>query len=460
MSSSRPSAVVSSSRAARRSATVMSMRPLPDARPLKRRLECRRFRRDADHVKQRDPTGRSRRGGERLQLIFGRRDHDAVDHRDVIARRACRPDGRARRRTDRPAAAPAGTPTSRSSSLPAAILGQMQADRRHAAGDRAADVEQIRIALGARADHGVGERDRVRLAPRDLLAERPAACASGTARRSTSAPRPSVRRRASAAPPSRPTPATPPSPSSRTRPRRSRSGWSAPRRARRATPAARRTPASRRRGKWCCRCAPARCPSARRRRTRPPSARGSTSPAAAPGPWSPSSIARSRSDQIAARDLTIIRRMRTRTDLSLVAAHARPRRSLRPRGSGTPRGDDAVTHPEAGARLRRRRDARGLGGARERRAHRRGRAGRERRRRRREGDRPAGHDADAGARRRALAHPAARLQRSVVDRSGVARRARAARRARDQSSARHAAWPASRPSAISAPKARGTPTSS
>ena len=39
---------------------------------------------------------------------------------------------------------------------------------------------------------------------------------------------------------------------------------------------------------------------------------------------------------------------------------------------------------------------------------------------RREGDRPARNDADARSGRRPLAHPAARLQRNVVERSGVA----------------------------------------
>ena len=56
--------------------------------------------------------------------------------------------------------------------LAGALSGEMEADCRHAPRDRAADVEQIRIALGARADHRVGKRDCVRFAPRDLLAER------------------------------------------------------------------------------------------------------------------------------------------------------------------------------------------------------------------------------------------------------------------------------------------------
>ena len=88
----------------------------------------------------------------------------------IARRRACRPDGRGRRRTDRPPAAPRHVLEAQEQ-LSGAMLGEMQADRRHAAGNRAADVEQIRISLGARADHRVRERDRVGFAPRDLLAE-------------------------------------------------------------------------------------------------------------------------------------------------------------------------------------------------------------------------------------------------------------------------------------------------
>ena len=47
----------------------------------------------------------------------------------------------------------------------------MQSKSGDAGGDGGADVEQIRIALGARADYRVGEDDGVRFAPRDLLSE-------------------------------------------------------------------------------------------------------------------------------------------------------------------------------------------------------------------------------------------------------------------------------------------------
>jgi hypothetical protein len=103
-------------------------------------------------------------------VILGRRDDDAVDDRDEVAGELAdkvAEDGKElivplqRRRH-------AGQPQQH---LPGAMFGEVQPDGRHAAGDRATDVEQIGIALGARADHRVGERNRVRLAPGDLLAE-------------------------------------------------------------------------------------------------------------------------------------------------------------------------------------------------------------------------------------------------------------------------------------------------
>ena len=53
----------------------------------------------------------------------------------------------------------------------AAVRLDMQAEFGRAAGHRAADVDEIAIALGARADHGIGEHDRIRFAPGDLRAE-------------------------------------------------------------------------------------------------------------------------------------------------------------------------------------------------------------------------------------------------------------------------------------------------
>ena len=65
----------------------------------------------------------------------------------------------------------AGHRRARRSSWPPRFSARCRPIGGHAAGDRAADVEQVGIALGARADHRVREADRVRLAPGDLLAE-------------------------------------------------------------------------------------------------------------------------------------------------------------------------------------------------------------------------------------------------------------------------------------------------
>ncbi len=56
--------------------------------------------------------------------------------------------------------------------LSGAVFCQMQTDRRGAPCNGAADIEEIRIPLGPRAEDGVGKNDRVRLAPGDLLSER------------------------------------------------------------------------------------------------------------------------------------------------------------------------------------------------------------------------------------------------------------------------------------------------
>ena len=52
-----------------------------------------------------------------------------------------------------------------------AIFRQMQAVGGGAASHRAAEVDEIAIAIGARADHRIGEDDGVGFAPGDLLAE-------------------------------------------------------------------------------------------------------------------------------------------------------------------------------------------------------------------------------------------------------------------------------------------------
>ncbi len=109
-------------------------------------------------------------GAHGFELIFGRLDLQAIDHRDAILgdlAEQMAEDGieavvllHGQRQIDQAEEHLAG-----------AVLGQVQAHGRDAAGDRATDVEQVRVAFGAGADHGVGEDDGVGLAPGHLLAK-------------------------------------------------------------------------------------------------------------------------------------------------------------------------------------------------------------------------------------------------------------------------------------------------
>ena len=85
---------------------------------------------------------------------------------DVAARRC----GRARGHDVVARGAASGHAAIRNTTVPAGPR-RVQPERRHAAGDRGADVDEVAVALGARAEHAVGEDDGVRLRPGDLLAE-------------------------------------------------------------------------------------------------------------------------------------------------------------------------------------------------------------------------------------------------------------------------------------------------
>ena len=111
-------------------------------------------------MKQRHAAGRGGRGRERLQLIFGRRDDDAVDDGDGIAGEFAHQMAEhgeelivsLQRR---------GNIDETQQELPGAILCEVEADRGDAAGDRAADVEKIRIAFGARTNDRIREGDGI-----------------------------------------------------------------------------------------------------------------------------------------------------------------------------------------------------------------------------------------------------------------------------------------------------------
>jgi hypothetical protein len=55
--------------------------------------------------------------------------------------------------------------------LAAPAVGQMQAGVGHPPGDRRAGIDEVAVAAGAGAQHGVDEHDRVRLGPGDVLVE-------------------------------------------------------------------------------------------------------------------------------------------------------------------------------------------------------------------------------------------------------------------------------------------------
>ena len=119
---------------------------------------------------QRHRARRRRGRAERLELILGRFHCQAIDHRDAVA---CQLAGQvAQHRVEAVIGLQARRNINQADQqLAGAVRGEVQPDRRDAAGDRRADVEQVGVALGARAQHRVGEGDRVRLTPGDLLAE-------------------------------------------------------------------------------------------------------------------------------------------------------------------------------------------------------------------------------------------------------------------------------------------------
>ena len=121
----------------------------------------------ANGMKQRDRAGGSGGGAQRLQVVLARlpgagrrspgtsRPQRRRSHGRPRPRGGCKiPIVRNRGDLDQQPA-PCG-------------FGKVQAVGRRAAGHRAAEVDEIAIAVGARADHRIGEDDRVQFAPGDL----------------------------------------------------------------------------------------------------------------------------------------------------------------------------------------------------------------------------------------------------------------------------------------------------
>ncbi len=133
--------------------------------------ERRRFRRHTHSVEQGHAAGRGRRRPQRLELILGRlrqqpgddrylrprsRPQPVTEHGEqhVFAQQSLRDAGEAKEQLATP------------------VFGPVQAHIGRAAGDGTTNVDEVAIAIGARAQDGVGEDDGVALGPSDLRAQR------------------------------------------------------------------------------------------------------------------------------------------------------------------------------------------------------------------------------------------------------------------------------------------------
>ncbi len=130
----------------------------------------RRFRRCAGHVKQAHRSRRGRGRAERFEDVFPRPEVQAAHDADGITDQAP-----VQVAENRPRHVRVQERRVQSRYVEhyrgAAVLRAVQPVIRRAAGDGACDVEKIAVAIRAGAEHGVAERDRVRLAPRDLRAK-------------------------------------------------------------------------------------------------------------------------------------------------------------------------------------------------------------------------------------------------------------------------------------------------
>src|ERR1700689_2933117 len=164
-----PSATLESERAASRKSSAVSCKRSCGVKPPKAVSRTWSFGRAARDMKQRHRARRSGGGAQCLQVILANAGGQADDRRNEPPKTA--PDRRADRNRK-----PLGIPIFRNGEdldqrPRGAIFGQVQAVCGGAAGHGAAEVDEIAIAIGARADHRIGEGDRVRFSPGDLRAE-------------------------------------------------------------------------------------------------------------------------------------------------------------------------------------------------------------------------------------------------------------------------------------------------
>ncbi len=133
-------------------------------------VEIGRLRRHADGVEEADRAGGGRGGAQRLQAILVGAFRHAQHRRHRRARLGA--ERRAQHGIEGIEVAKLLGESARVEHQPrAAVLVQMQPVAGRAAGDGAAEIEEVAEAVAARAQHRVHEGDRVRLTPGDMGAE-------------------------------------------------------------------------------------------------------------------------------------------------------------------------------------------------------------------------------------------------------------------------------------------------
>jgi hypothetical protein len=132
--------------------------------------QCRCLGGDADGVEHADRARGGRRAAERLEPVFRGVGWESLDHRDQIAGFGA--DQIAEHRRENVVVEEFVAQTHQPEQhLAPSVLVQMETRSGGATGDRRTDVDEVAVTVGAGAEHGVGEDDRVRLGPCDVLAE-------------------------------------------------------------------------------------------------------------------------------------------------------------------------------------------------------------------------------------------------------------------------------------------------
>ena len=133
------------------------------------RAEIRRFGRHPHDVEQSDGPSGGGSSAERLKPVLRHVWREPVDGRDLAPNLGPQP---APENWVEHVAVPqpGGQGGSVDDHRRAPVLVQVETRERRPRGEGTADIQIVPVALGAGAKHGVGERDRVALAPRDVLA--------------------------------------------------------------------------------------------------------------------------------------------------------------------------------------------------------------------------------------------------------------------------------------------------